>query len=93
MDGEQGLRILCDSDFTLDLVVFDPNIPKISGIALVAQSKPVAPVVVFSSSSSPAEIERAKELGVREFVQNPIDFEEFERMVRRMVQDYEEHTL
>jgi chemotaxis family two-component system response regulator Rcp1 len=88
MDGEQGLEMLCDPDFMLDLVILDLNIPKIPGIALLAQCKPVAPVVVFSSSSNPAEIQRAKELGVREFVQKPIDFEEFERVVRRMVQGW-----
>jgi DNA-binding NarL/FixJ family response regulator len=88
MDGEQALRMLCDSDLKPDLVILDLNIPKIPGIALLAQCKPVAPVVVFSSSSNPSEIQRAKELGVREFFQKPIDFDEFERVVRRMVQSW-----
>ena len=87
MDGEHGLQILCDPEFKPDLIVLDLNIPKIPGIALLAQCKPTAPVVVFSSSSKPAEIQRAKELGVREFIQKPIDFAEFERVVARMVQD------
>jgi DNA-binding NarL/FixJ family response regulator len=43
--------------------------------------------VVFSPSSNPAEIQRAKELGAREFVHKPIDFEEFEQVVKRMIQD------
>ena len=86
MDGEQALRMLCDADVKTDLIILDLNIPKIPGIALLAQCEPSAPVVVFSSSSNPAEIERAKELGVREFVQKPIDFEEFEKVVRRMVE-------
>ena len=64
------------------------NIPRIPGIAILAQFKPAAPVVVFSSSSNPVEIQRAKELGVREFVQKPIDFEEFERVVKRMIQNW-----
>lgn len=85
MDGEQGLKMLCDPEFKPELIVLDLNIPKIPGIALLAQCKPAASVVVFSSSSNPAEIQRAKELGVREFVQKPIDFEEFERVVMRMV--------
>jgi DNA-binding NarL/FixJ family response regulator len=69
-------------------VILDLNIPKIPGIALLTQCKPTAPAVVFSSSSNPVEIKLAKELGVREFVQKPIDFEEFERVVRRMIQDW-----
>lgn len=90
MDGEQALRMLSDTDLKPDLVILDLNIPKIPGIALLAQCKPVAPVVVFSSSSNPAEIQRAKELGVSEFLQKPIDFDEFERVVRRMVQSWAE---
>lgn len=88
MDGEQAVRMLCDTGLKPDLVILDLNIPKIPGIAILAQCKPSAPVVVFSSSSNPAEIERAQELGVREFVQKPIDFDEFERVVKRMVQDW-----
>ena len=88
MDGEQGLEMLCDSQFRPDLIILDLNIPKIPGIALLAQCRPTAPVVVFSSSSNPAEIRRAKELGVREFVHKPIDFEEFDRVVRRIIQDW-----
>ena len=88
MDGEQGLKMLCDAEFKPELVILDLNIPKIPGIALLAQCKPSAPVVVFSSSSNPAEIQRAKELGVREFAHKPIDFEAFERVVRRIIEDW-----
>jgi len=88
MDGEQALRMLADPGFKPDLIILDLNIPKVPGIAILAQCKPAAPIVVFSSSSNPAEIQRAKELGVREFVQKPIDFEEFDRVVKRMIQDW-----
>jgi DNA-binding NarL/FixJ family response regulator len=80
--------MLCDPAFVADLVILDLNIPKIPGISVLAPCKPAAPVIVFSSSSNPAEIRRAKELGVRDFVQKPIDFEEFDRVVRRMVRDW-----
>src|ERR1700688_165566 len=77
MDGEQALRMLSDPDLKPDLVILDLNIPKVPGIAILAQCRPTAPVVVFSSSSNPTEIQRAKDLGVRDFVHKPIDFEEF----------------
>jgi DNA-binding NarL/FixJ family response regulator len=86
MDGEQAVGMLRDPDFKPDLVILDLNIPKIPGIAVLSQCTPSAPVVVFSSSSNPTEIERAKELGVLEFFQKPIDFDEFERVVRSMIQ-------
>ena len=88
MDGEQALQMLGDPDLNPDLVILDLNIPKIPGIAILAQCKPAAPVIIFSSSSNPTEIQRAKELGAREFVHKPIDFEEFEKVVKRMIQDW-----
>ena len=88
MDGEQALRMLSDPDLKPDLVILDLNIPKVPGIAILAQCRPTAPVVVFSSSSNPTEIQRAKDLGVRDFVHKPIDFEEFERVVKRMIQNW-----
>jgi DNA-binding NarL/FixJ family response regulator len=79
MDAVQALQMLGDPAFKPDLIILDLNIPKVPGIAVLAPCKPPAPVVVFSSSSNPTEIQRAKQLGVREFVHKPIDFEEFER--------------
>ena len=90
MDGEQAIRMLADPEIKPDLIILDLNIPKVPGLTILAQYKPTAPVVVFTSSSNPTEMERAKELGVREFVRKPIDFGEFERVVTRMVQHWTE---
>jgi CheY-like chemotaxis protein len=48
MDGEQALRMLCDTDLNPDLIILDLNIPKVPGI----------------------------------------DFDEFEKVVKRMIQDW-----
>ena len=87
-DGEQALQILANPEFKPDLIILDLNIPKVPGIALLARCKAIAPVVVFSSSSDPAEVRRAMELGAREFVRKPIDFEEFGKVVKKMIQDW-----
>ncbi len=86
-DSNAPSACLGDPDLP-DLVILDLNIPKIPGISVLSQCRPAAPVIVFSSSSNPAEIQRAKELGVGEFVQKPIDLEEFEWVVRIMIQDW-----
>lgn len=88
MDGEQALQVLADPEFKPDLIILDLNIPKVSGLDLLERCKLQPPVVVFSSSSNLSEIQRAKELGVREFVHKPIDFEEFENVVKRMIQNW-----
>jgi CheY-like chemotaxis protein len=84
MDGEQAIRMLSDGE--PDLIILDLNVPKVPGFAILAHCRPTAPVVVFTSSGKPAEMRRAEELGVREFVQKPMNCEEFERVVRRMVE-------
>jgi CheY-like chemotaxis protein len=88
MDGEQALQVLADPEYKPHLVILDLNIPKISGLELLERCKPRAPVVVFASSANPTEIQKATELGVREFVQKPNDFREFARVVLKMVQDW-----
>jgi two-component system response regulator len=90
MDGEQAIRILEDRHFDPDLIILDLNIPKIPGLAVLERCKPTAPVVVFTSSTNPAEMERAKELGAKEFAHKPIDFEEFSNVVTRMVRAWVE---
>ena len=47
---ESRLSGLADPEFKPDLIVLDFNIPRIPGIAILAQCKPAAPIVVFSSS-------------------------------------------
>ena len=87
-DGEQALQILANPEFKPDLIILDLNIPKGPGLDLLARCKPTRPVVVFSSTSNPTEIQRALELGVREFVHKPVDFEEFAKVVRKMIRDW-----
>jgi DNA-binding NarL/FixJ family response regulator len=45
-------------------------------------------VVVFSSSSDPIERQRAMDLGAREFVRKPVDFEEFSKVVKKLIEDW-----
>jgi two-component system response regulator len=88
MDGEQALEVLADPAFKPALIILDLNIPKVPGLQLLEQSHPTAPVVVFTSSANPNEIQRAMELGVREFVQKPNEFNEFARVVTKMIHDW-----
>jgi len=87
-DGEQALQVLANPEFKPDLIILDLNIPKVPGIALLAKCPLLAPAVVFSSSANPTEIQRVMELGVREFVRKPVDFEEFANVVIKMIRDW-----
>ena len=87
-DGAQAMFMLAEGRFQPDLILLDLNLPKVSGSWFLARSKPVAPVVVFSSSLNPADIQNSTELGAKEFVQKPIDLEEYAERVSRIVRDW-----
>ena len=87
-DGEQAIQLLEDSEYKPDLIILDLNIPKVPGLAVLERCKPTGPVVVFTSSSNPAEKQRAKELGASEFVQKPYDLDEFAQVLMRMIEEW-----
>jgi CheY-like chemotaxis protein len=87
-DGAQALFMLAEGQFQPDLILLDLNLPMVSGSWFLARSKPAAPVVVFSSSSNPADIRDSTELGAKEFVQKPTDLEEYAERVSRIVRDW-----
>jgi CheY-like chemotaxis protein len=87
-DGDQALFMLAEGHFQPDLILLDLNLPRVSGSWFLTHSKPKVPVVVFSSSSNPADIRQAVELGVKEFVQKPSDLEQYAERVCRIVRDW-----
>jgi CheY-like chemotaxis protein len=65
-----------------DLAVLDLNLPKNGGTAVLEamrQNQDLAhvPVAIMSSTASPREEARTKELGVKRFITKPPDLEEF----------------
>ena len=88
VDGKQALQILAARQFDPDLIILDLNIPKLSGLSVLECSRPRVPVVVFSSSLSPSEMQRSFELGVRDFIVKPHDLESFRREVSYIVRKW-----
>ena len=85
-DGEQALLMLTNPHVPLDLIILNLNLPKVTGTALLQRWPFKAiPVVVFSSSTNPAEKERCLALGACEFVSKPINLDEFNETVCRIV--------
>lgn len=70
-DGEEGLRKARES--LPDLIVLDLMIPKLGGMGVLAQLRAEArtkkiPVIILSNLSQEQDIQRAQELGVKEFL-------------------------
>jgi CheY-like chemotaxis protein len=89
LDGHQALLMLSNPHFHPHFIVLDPNIPKMSGTALLERWKENRiPVVVFSSSMNPGVSELFLASGAREFVTKPVELEEFQEAVGRIVEQW-----
>jgi CheY-like chemotaxis protein len=89
LDGHQALLMLSNPHFQPDLIVLDLNIPKISGTALLELWKGYrTPVVVLSSSTNPAERKHCFAAGASEFVTKPVELEEFQQAVGRIIEQW-----
>jgi len=94
-DGEEALDFLfCRNAYqhrTFEsaprLVLLDLKLPKIDGIEVLRQiksdrrTKPI-PVVVLTSSKEEEDLVNTYQLGVNSYIQKPVDFEQFRRVVK-----------
>jgi len=81
-DGEQALQMLDDPEFSPGLIILDLNLPRIPGsVVLERYQNKRAPIVIFTSSWNDAEINRALDLGAREFAQKPTDLQTFSDVI------------
>lgn len=91
-DGEQALAFLRKNGAyntapTPDLVVLDLNLPKVSGLQVLADihgddSLRSIPVVIFTSSSLSADRRRSLALGARQFLIKPSSLDGFIQIVK-----------
>jgi|SRR5580700_1268345 CheY-like chemotaxis protein len=88
-DGMGALLLLADGTFQPDLVIIDLNMPHISGHGFLQRfHSDEVPVIVFSSSRNEADIQRALQLGAREYVQKPSTFAAYKEAVRGMIEKW-----
>lgn len=91
-DGEQAVGFLRHRDPPRPaLILLDLNLPKITGDDVLKEIKGDAdlraiPVVVFSSSRSPAHITEAYQAGANGYVCKPQDLDEFLHAARTIVE-------
>lgn len=84
-DGQKAIAMLCEraSEGTglPDLIVLDVNLPRRTGSEVLEQIRSVSslsgvPVIIFTSSASPADQERATQLGANLYLQKPSDLDD-----------------
>jgi DNA-binding response OmpR family regulator len=86
-DGEQALQMLSDHLFEPDLVILDLNLPKVSGHDVLERHPfRTVPVVVFTGSTSEADIQRSLNLGAQQYFRKPLDLDAYKEIVRGIVE-------
>lgn len=92
-DGEIALDILTSSEYKNilpSLILLDIKLPKRNGLEVLREIRANKqfnniPVVMFSSSDIPDEINKAYALGANSFVEKPKNYPEFRRLLPLMV--------
>jgi two-component system, chemotaxis family, response regulator Rcp1 len=88
LDGEKAMQILAARHFHPDVVILDLNIPKISGLSFLENNRPYVPVVVFSSSTNPDDIQRSFQLGAKDFVPKPRNVDSYKQILSYIVRKW-----
>jgi two-component system response regulator len=94
-DGEEALEFLFCSgphtqrsfDHPPKLVLLDLKLPKVDGMQVLKELKGDArtksiPVVMMTSSREERDLVSGYDLGVNSYLQKPVDFDEFRKMVK-----------
>ena len=74
-----------------NIIVVDLNLPQVSGLDLLKQIRSVpyhqdTPIVVFSSSSSDSDIERANAYQISDYLVKPDDLDAYGQAVEQIMQ-------
>ena len=88
-DGEEALARLRDGSQLPDLVLLDLNMPRRSGREVLEELKGDAalralPVIIFSTSSSPFDVEDCYDRHANSYLVKPIDFDGLGDVVRAL---------
>lgn len=93
VNGKDALEKL--SNFWIDLVITDLNMPEMSGVQLVeAMSKDgllnTTPVIVVSTDGSQERIASLREMGIREYMRKPFTPESVSEAITRVLGEQNE---
>lgn len=77
------------SDPALRVILLDVKLPKVDGFEVLRQLKSdprtrSIPVVMLTSSNIARDVARGYQLGANSYLQKPVDFEQFRRVVRSL---------
>ena len=90
-DGLEGLGVL-EEKKTIKLIVSDLNMPGLSGLDFIEQARAFeefkkVPVLIVTTEATDSLKQRAKDLGVRAWMQKPIALEKVANVINRVLEE------
>lgn len=89
-NGAEALRVL-EQDQDLNIILTDINMPVMDGLTLLSNMPKLGrlyKVIVVSAYGDMSNIRSAMNRGASDFVIKPIDFNDFESTLRKMIDEY-----
>ena len=91
-DGDRALELLHNEETIPDYIFLDLNMPRMNGFEFLAAMKKSKilqniPVIVYSTTSQPAQIEKVKKLGATEFFTKTYKYKELCALLRKYFGD------
>jgi CheY-like chemotaxis protein len=91
-NGYDALNILSTANTLPDYIFVDLNMPRMDGLQFLKEIKKTdklkdIPVIIYTTSSNPADIAKTKELGAVSFITKPSRFSEVCSLLRSLISD------
>ncbi|MCF6246828.1 MAG: response regulator [Desulfobacula sp.] len=90
MNGQQAFDEFKKNPNALDLVITDMTMPKMTGDILaeeILKIRPDLPIILCTGYSDRISEERAREMGIRKFVQKPLDSSDLTVLIRDILKE------
>ena len=85
-NGEEALELLANNS-DIDVVITDINMPVMNGLVMITQMQKIGytmPIIIMSAHTEIDYINKAKELGVDNYLLKPFDFIKFIDLVTNL---------
>jgi CheY-like chemotaxis protein len=89
-NGQEALQLLAAQPVLPDYIFVDLNMPRMGGLQFLKEIKKSEslkdiPVIIYSTSANPADIDRTRELGAVHFITKPARFSELCRVLQALL--------
>lgn len=95
MNPDKALKLFRNNPDQFDLVITDMTMPEMTGEQLakeVLKIRPDMPIIICTGFSEKIDDEKAKEIGIRQYVEKPLNRSDLAKLVRHVLDENEAST-